>query len=324
MDESQLLAIRMDDLLQQSIVTTNLYLKLSEAKYVVIAKAGTNLSNEHMQRLRERGIDVLYVRAKDYGLLLANGLSMAAQVVRDEKVKLGPKLTMLQSSSEAIFREIGQLGINRESFTRAKTHTDNILVFAQTNYPLSSLVTEMTGKEGGMVNHALQVSIVATMLGIAHDWRNPIVLERLALAAFFHDIGEVNFDKAMFTKPKEMFTIEEAEKYAKHPEIGRDLLSGMDFIPEEIPTIVFQHHENSVGNGFPQALKDAGIHPLARVVTLANEVCEHIFPTLRGPPRMPLAEIVSYIEIALGNPFNKMAVHALHRLVDAQGKKRSA
>ena len=35
-------------------------------------------------------------------------------------------------------------------------------------------------------------------------------------------------------------------------------------------TISFEHHENHVGNGYPQSLKGGDIHPMARIVALTD------------------------------------------------------
>jgi HD-GYP domain-containing protein (c-di-GMP phosphodiesterase class II) len=48
------------------------------------------------------------------------------------------------------------------------------------------------------------------------------------------------------------------------------------------------HHENSLPRGAPTGVKKSAIHPMARLVTVADEFCYRILQNPDEPPKKPL------------------------------------
>jgi putative nucleotidyltransferase with HDIG domain len=94
--------------------------------------------------------------------------------------------------------------------------------------------------------------------------------ERLRLAAMVHDVGKVNIPTEILIKPDRLsepeFNIIEA-----HPQIGHDILQGIDF-SRPIAKIVLQHHELLDGSGYPQGLTANNIMLEARILAVADVV----------------------------------------------------
>ena len=94
--------------------------------------------------------------------------------------------------------------------------------------------------------------------------------EKIRLAAIVHDIGKINIPTEILIKPDRLsepeFNIIEA-----HPQIGHDILYGIDF-SRPIATIVLQHHEFLDGSGYPQGLSGDKIMLEARILAVADVV----------------------------------------------------
>ena len=94
--------------------------------------------------------------------------------------------------------------------------------------------------------------------------------ERIRLAAIVHDIGKINIPTEILIKTDRLsepeFNIIEA-----HPQIGHDILYGIDF-SRPIATIVLQHHEFLDGSGYPQGLSGDKIMLEARILAVADVV----------------------------------------------------
>ena len=94
--------------------------------------------------------------------------------------------------------------------------------------------------------------------------------ERVRLAAMVHDVGKINIPTEILSKPDRLsepeFNVIEA-----HPQIGHDILQGIDF-SRPIATIVLQHHELLDGSGYPQGLSGDKIMLEARILAVADVV----------------------------------------------------
>ncbi len=94
------------------------------------------------------------------------------------------------------------------------------------------------------------------------------------LGGLLHDLGKMKISTELINKPGKL-TPEEFDMIKKHPEFGLDLLGstaaeckGINL--HAISRVVFEHHENYNGTGYPQKLKGDDIYLLARITAIAD------------------------------------------------------
>ena len=133
----------------------------------------------------------------------------------------------------------------------------------------------MGDKIGGeeLYFHSLNVTMLALM--VARDIKLPQeAMQALGMGALFHDVGRREIPNKILMK-QEPLTQAEQNFYALHCQYGADIVKALGFVPAA-QAIVQQHHELHDGSGYPQKLKGDAIHPLARIVAIANyydELC---------------------------------------------------
>lgn len=93
-------------------------------------------------------------------------------------------------------------------------------------------------------------------------------LNRLGLAALFHDFGKIGIPDEILSKTSRL-TDEEFETMKKHPTIARDLLASLEPLSDLLPGIT-HHHERWDGRGYPSKLKGDDIPLWARIIALAD------------------------------------------------------
>jgi putative nucleotidyltransferase with HDIG domain len=98
-------------------------------------------------------------------------------------------------------------------------------------------------------------------MGYSHQ----LILNHIGTGALLHDIGKTKIQIDDKDSPEVV-----AQKMARHPELGAEMLEKMPGVPSEVKMIVAQHHEFHDGTGFPKKLRGAAIYDLARIVSLAN------------------------------------------------------
>ena len=133
----------------------------------------------------------------------------------------------------------------------------------------------MGDKVGGeeLYFHALNVTMLALM--VARDIKLPQeAIQALGMGALFHDVGRREIPNRILMK-QEPLTLAEQNFYAQHCQYGQNIGKTLGFVPAT-QAIIYQHHELFDGSGYPEKLKGEAIHPLARIVALANtydELC---------------------------------------------------
>lgn len=93
-------------------------------------------------------------------------------------------------------------------------------------------------------------------------------IENIKTAAILHDIGKIGINDSILNKASRL-TAEEYQEIMKHPSIGADIISKVDFL-KDVTVIVKHHHERYDGKGYPDGLKGDEIPIEASILMIAD------------------------------------------------------
>ena len=106
-------------------------------------------------------------------------------------------------------------------------------------------------------------SVLAHQMGLRKEQ-----LRQIESAAILHDIGKIGVADAVLSKAGPL-NEEEWLEMKRHPELGFQVLSGIDFL-SEAAEVVYAHHERFDGSGYPRGLKGDEIPLGARVFAIVD------------------------------------------------------
>src|SRR6185437_15441311 len=122
--------------------------------------------------------------------------------------------------------------------------------------------------------HCVGTSMVAIMIARKLGHTTSQVFFKLGMAGMFHEIGYKEIPRELIEKPRPLLSQSERALLETHPNRGRDILTEVKNVPSDVIDIVYQHHEDMVGTGYPLRLKKAKIHPLAKILQVADVFCD--------------------------------------------------
>ncbi|PYV42568.1 MAG: two-component system response regulator [Acidobacteria bacterium] len=135
------------------------------------------------------------------------------------------------------------------------------------SHTLEALINALDARERDTQRHSKRVSeytlLLARRMGIPSA--ELVDVERGAL---LHDIGKIGISDNILLKPAKL-TEEEWLEIRKHPEIGYQILKGIDFL-KEAARMVLQHQERFDGTGYPQRLSGKEILLGARIFAVVD------------------------------------------------------
>ncbi|MEA2294898.1 MAG: hypothetical protein QOE86_2537 [Solirubrobacteraceae bacterium] len=124
-----------------------------------------------------------------------------------------------------------------------------------------SLRDPMTARHSAAVaRYALAVAEAAGM--------TPAERELAHTAGLVHDIGKASFDDTLLHS-RGPLTPAQSEQIRRHPSDGARVLRGVQGY-ETVADIVEAHHERWDGGGYPAGTAGEAIHPLARIIAVAD------------------------------------------------------
>lgn len=95
-------------------------------------------------------------------------------------------------------------------------------------------------------------------------------LKGIWTGAILHDVGKLYVPSEILTRPGTLSRVE-FELVKSHPEVGYDILKGIEF-QSPVAQYVLQHHERLDGSGYPAGLKGEEIYMESKILGVADVV----------------------------------------------------
>jgi putative nucleotidyltransferase with HDIG domain len=172
--------------------------------------------------------------------------------------------------SRRIKRENDAYRTNLESLVNARTQQwKNALADLERAYeiPLEVASDALQMKNAETAGHSKRVTAFA--IAIAKNMHLPVeAITVIGRGAFLHDIGKMAIPNRILLKPTKLTEMEMAVM-REHCLSGHRMLKKIPFLVSAAE-IVYAHHENYDGTGYPRGVKGTGIPMGARIVAIAN------------------------------------------------------
>lgn len=306
-------------------IPMDVFIRLTGDKYVLIAKAGAQLDLSRLRSYQARFIDYLYMHAEAYIEYVQRHLNIVGAAIDRSDVTHDIKTKVLRDAAKSVLGEIERIGFSEIAFQHAQVITEATLTLIERNLSLSSLLNSLHQSSEHSYSHSVAVSAISVMIGGSMKWERPATREKLALGGLLHDVGMKELPPDLLKKSRIEMSYDERVIYESHAFRGMQVLQEVPEVPEDIVAIAYEHHENSFGQGYPRRLKEVRIHPLARVVAVADAFCEVVLESPQNKKARNAADAVAYIENVMGQPYSKEAFKALRSILPGlpPGKKKS-
>lgn len=258
-----------------------IYLKLSNKKFVKLFHEQSKFGPEEVDRYLKRGVDYLYIARSDYDeFKVTLGSTPFLSQIEGDDMDLSPSGKW--SRTQAVFSALlVNYGIDKEVLDKGFLIIEGIRKKVEIDPDLKSLVGLVKNSENFYSDHGLLTALLCEMLTDKLEWGSKENLEKLVLAAVFHDVT-LDPDIANIMESLDMDMIsslskEEQDQYFSHSKDISDLLNENESVHSEVATIVYEHHERPDGTGFPKGSTSKDIHPLSAVFILVHDFVEQLY-----------------------------------------------
>lgn len=318
--KEQMQSIPIQEFLVREKVPVDVFILIGGEKFLLVAKFDQSV--EPLKRYMEKGLDRVYIRLSDHPHLIHLTINEAAAAADSAQASGLTRITNLQVAMSTVYREIQETGMDETVFNHVKMVNHVTLTLIGKTPRLTDLIWHLASSEPDMIRYSMMVSMISSMIGVAHEWTKPGTIEKLALGGFLHEIGRTKLPAELLHKHPSQMSHDEKVIFQGHPEIGYQLLVQIKAIPEDVQFIVWEHHERADGSGYPRKLKDLQMNPLAKVVALASAFCDE-YLTVSDEDESEKARIALERITTNSHLYNKDAVRALRKLFPF-GKAKAA
>ncbi|MFC4779597.1 HD-GYP domain-containing protein [Paenibacillus sp. GCM10023252] len=261
----------------------------------VLLGAGVELNERFIARLRNLGIDTLFIEDE-----LTEGIE-PQDTLRDETRK---------HAAETIYKTMNtfrdQVGVKGRAIApdmgrNFRKIFGEIMQDLATRETMLVNLTSIQVTDAYLFQHSVNVAALAGIIGIAKGF-NRNQLEELGIGALLFDIGMTKVPKSLLNHGGAL-TDTDRKLIQSHTSEGFDILRKYHDISLVSAHCALQHHERYDGSGYPRGLKKDEIHLYAQIVGLAD-----VYDALTSPrpyrKRYTPTEAIEFLFAAGGTYFD--------------------
>ncbi len=290
---------------------TSIYLRLKNDTYIVIGKKGDKAQISTMKGYQHDNFH-LYVRNVEKPLLTMFITRLTETTIDNPGISLDKKSEFVLGLLEDSFQELEKSSFS--TLGKMKSVGNLLVKLSKQVTTLEKALEIMENQKEQDSRHAMATCMISLMIAEEAQQLTNLNQEKLVTAALLHDVGMRYLPEAIREKSPHQWSPEELKIYESHAQKGAEMLRQVEGMSVEVLLVVAEHHENSIGTGFPKRIRDVKMNPLSKIVALADCVADLLLNE-KGP-KYTADQAVQYIEEVLGQPYNKALFLALKNIVN--------
>ena len=159
------------------------------------------------------------------------------------------------------------------------------------------------------VLHAMNVAVLSMLVGRQFDLGHE-AMHALGTAGFLHDIGEQSLPPHLRHRGLDSMNAEDHNVFQQHVDFGLSMLAQFPGIPDEVLSIIRNHHERVDGSGYPARTRGDQLSLLSRIHAVVDEY-ESLVNTADPLTTMTPTETLSKLYTSAKTQFSEEVVVAL-------------
>lgn len=254
--------IRLNSLPPATALPFDLFVTIG-GRLVHYMRSGDKIAAAKILKFESKAPEAFYILASERG----NYQKFIHDGLLSDQLTIKQKAFMLRESTMVLVEELFERPDIETALADARGVVEDFVAFMDSDASALANLIGLSSHDFYTYNHSLDVSIYSLGLGQAVGFRGT-ELKELGLGGLFHDIGKRYIPLEIICKAGPL-TDQEWMEMQKHPVYGLRILEE-HASSDAIKACAFEHHESMQGNGYPQKLAAAEIHPMARVVSVAD------------------------------------------------------
>ena len=301
------LKIRLNSITPEAPIPFDIFVRIDDQQ-VHYLKAGDQLESSKLQSLETKEANerfFIHIRDKqcykDY----------IHEHLNSEKLEIKDKALILRESSLSLVEELFESPDVDKALNSSKEIIKNFVEFIGHDTKAMVHLIGLSTHDFYTYNHSLDVGIYSLGLGQVVDYSGS-ELQSLGEGALLHDIGKRQVSVDIICKDGPLDDIEWAQM-RKHPHYGLQILDDYK-VSDDIKACCFEHHESTLGNGYPQELQGHEIHPMARIIAITDTYDALTTQRSYNTPKMP-TEALEFMMEKLAGRYDKNLLKAMYSIL---------
>jgi putative nucleotidyltransferase with HDIG domain len=247
----------------------DVYVKVA-GKILKFKEAGDIISGEKYNFFLAKNVKDIYVETSDVQKVLG-----WIQEVREKRIeqavdKIGAEIResveLAEDMSEKVYDVYADETLSSQVVESLQNNVSDFVSTMSKNKISQVILTRLSKQNESIADHVVNTANIAMYIAMLCGHSHQFVLENIYLGALFHDYAKAKIPLHILEDPNNPLHM---QAIYDHPTKGAEALKSFG-LPDQVLSIVEQHHEAYNGRGYPKKLAGDDIYDLAKIVAIAN------------------------------------------------------
>jgi CheY-like chemotaxis protein len=262
-------------LMRLSKLPADIYLRLTEEKYIKVLPAGSNFDETDYLKYEQKGIVHLYTLNFTVNNILQKIDQMISQMTGEPTFK--NNIHAVAQVQDLIVSSIRDYGFREELIPSLEVQIKESMDICDSNDVLKLLMDKMLKMKAAYAGkHSFMLAAVSVAIAKKTEWTSYTTAQKLVISSLFHDVflkeGHANETQTLKEKKYDF-------DFISHPKRAAELIDKLPNIPPDTSRIILEQHEIGEGIGVPRSIPIFEISPLGQLFTfshfLVDTILEH-------------------------------------------------
>jgi HD-GYP domain-containing protein (c-di-GMP phosphodiesterase class II) len=281
-DKEKYKRVRIRRFLNFSNVSCDVFLKIRKEKYIKIINAGEGYNEDQLERYQKKSVRYVFIPIEQH----ENFMHAFGDMVMD-KLALVQKMgiEVKQAAELVIFDHIqnvaSEYGISKKTASMVRGAIESNIATLKKMGGVMEAISKMMQGKNYISEHSLLLSYIAGQICNKTSWGNQNSIEKLSMAALFHDccieddnLAQIHDQTNSIDKNWDK---DDREMIEEHIGRAASMINAGESIFADVDTIVLQHHEKPDGSGYPRKLGSLSVSPLSAIFIIAEDFVSRIY-----------------------------------------------
>ncbi len=274
-------------------------------KYSLYKNTGLGFSNDDHARLRNSGIEYVYIRDHDFAGYAGIFDEQLDNITLDRSLDLQLRVRLIYESTIALANLVIKSQLDMPMINRIMTHCRLVVNLLNLEYNAMRYMVQVANhKDHDIAVHMANNCTLMLCFALNAGLSEKNTLSTLGTGALLQDIGKIYLPPELLDAVEPLNDTQRKVLH-NHVMLGCKQLLQIDDLDEEILDIIKYHHERYDGSGYPDQVKGIKIPLVGQVAGLIDifEAMISVRPYREKP--MTVKQAIDEIEFHMADKFDK-------------------
>jgi HD-GYP domain-containing protein (c-di-GMP phosphodiesterase class II) len=258
----ELLPVALNTILEGGKIDCDFYLIDDHQRSTLYRGRSYPFTVDDMRNLKQRGVKCLYISASDAERYRDH---LQSQIVNDNSVPPLRRLEIIREASRTVVEEAWQRGGIDATVWVTRELAEQLTALLTGEGVVFQDLLDLMLFDYSAYAHATNVCSFAVVIAKAYGIYDRESLIQIAKGALLHDIG-----KQLLVNEKKPSKHDPKSDLREHPLTGFKKFSANQEMSWGSLMMIYQHHEQIDGHGYPTGIEGEEIHEWAKICAVAN------------------------------------------------------